>query len=427
MKRPNIKTIFQILKALYLGEDVTIPPRKHRRLKFMFLFLVVIVIIFIFVGLFVAIIEGRSFIEIGEFHSQDQFISVNNTINVNLSFIGFSEEDSHKMIFRFDSIEFNNTPPICITSLHFEPFSSPNLKNSSFLYNEIQSPTTRFLNSESLENLVEFESFCVPEKPSKFMFANWTWNPLYLSSSFNGVVQKPDEDFNVPMIINQSNFPLIETEDIWGGVTGAQRFPLDRHETHFLVWLKTSNQDMPYIQPAVTLVFPPTGWSKSINFANAETLMSSTIAIPPSSPAGETQIVGQTEQFNATEVSIMLQRSIGKIFLTGVVLLAFTLFILLLLIIPDDGSALEVSVGLLLGLWGVREILIPADIEGTTIVHSAILFLYFLFAGVAFIRYLLLKPLINLFRDNHLPNTDNQIIVPPSIQRNSRKRMKRRD
>jgi len=65
-----------------------------------------------------------------------------------------------------------------------------------------------------------------------------------------------------------------------------------------------------------------------------------------------------------------------------------TVLILLLVSVRETGSFIEVSVGILLGLWGVQSVLVPDDIAGTTVIDPLIIALYVMFALVIPFRYL---------------------------------------
>lgn len=91
------------------------------------------------------------------------------------------------------------------------------------------------------------------------------------------------------------------------------------------------------------------------------------------------------------KMHIELTRPFSSKLLTIVILSFVAAAIVLLIKIDDLGNFLEVATAILLGLWGVQEVLIPDYIITTTIVHTLILALYTLFAFALFIRFVI-KP-----------------------------------
>jgi hypothetical protein len=81
-----------------------------------------------------------------------------------------------------------------------------------------------------------------------------------------------------------------------------------------------------------------------------------------------------------TVISVEFQRPLLYRILTPLILFLLALAIILLPFVKDVGSTLEVSVGLLFGLWGTREILIPSAVTWPTIIEPLILSLYALLA-----------------------------------------------
>lgn len=102
---------------------------------------------------------------------------------------------------------------------------------------------------------------------------------------------------------------------------------------------------------------------------------------------GPTRIPFGSAQWAATRLDLSLVRPATQKVLTVTLLLFLTGFIVGIALISDTGSVLEVSVGILLGLWGVREVLIPSYINGTTLVHVLISLLYLLLGIAAYLRF----------------------------------------
>lgn len=157
-------------------------------------------------------------------------------------------------------------------------------------------------------------------------------------------------------------------EELWYG-----DYPFVGHDIIVTLWTEVENEFVRVEFNRINFIFPE--WQVEADmFTNSVPLND------------ENQI--------ARQIEFHLQRRPSLQILTIVLLIATFVFILLLATISDTGSALEVSVGILLGLWGIQEILIPTNIENTTPVHEAILFLYLLFASVALFRFVV-KPFIS--------------------------------
>lgn len=93
----------------------------------------------------------------------------------------------------------------------------------------------------------------------------------------------------------------------------------------------------------------------------------------------------------ATLMEILYFRPLGIIVLSIIVLLSLLIFIIALLFI-EEGSFWEVSVGILLGLWGAQNILVPQNISGQNLIHTTVITYYALFAVVVILR-LLARPI----------------------------------
>lgn len=119
-------------------------------------------------------------------------------------------------------------------------------------------------------------------------------------------------------------------------------------------------------------------------------------------------------------VKLIFQRSQSDRVLTVILLSLIFVFILLLFVINDIGSILEISVGILFGLWSVQSILVPNYIDGRTLVHDLTFLLYILFALSICMRFIV-KPLWYRLSppDVALPDTviEVQDIVPESTTR----------
>ena len=92
------------------------------------------------------------------------------------------------------------------------------------------------------------------------------------------------------------------------------------------------------------------------------------------------------------QLSIFYERSRPWKILTVALLGTIAIFIFSTIFISETGSMLEVTVGILFSLWGIREILVPEYIQRTTIVDHIVILLYLLLAFAVIIR-LVIRPL----------------------------------
>jgi hypothetical protein len=102
-------------------------------------------------------------------------------------------------------------------------------------------------------------------------------------------------------------------------------------------------------------------------------------------------------------IEIYFYRPIAYRALTLILLGSLFLLIILLFSIADNGTFLEVSIGILFGLWGIQDILIPKNITEPTIVSSLILTLYVCFVFITllrFVRFNLWRWLNRFYRDD---------------------------
>lgn len=128
-----------------------------------------------------------------------------------------------------------------------------------------------------------------------------------------------------------------------------------------------SVQDTTSFAPYVSVVCDRSAWTHNVSFVE---------------PTNTT----------ATSVRVTFKRSGDVRF---VALLALSTLLLLILAIPfqrDTGSVLEVSFSFLLGLWGIRGVIVPTSIRFPTIIDSALLGLFALFTLSVLLR-LILNPL----------------------------------
>lgn len=86
---------------------------------------------------------------------------------------------------------------------------------------------------------------------------------------------------------------------------------------------------------------------------------------------------------------IELYRTLPIRILTVAVLATIAIFILAIPTIKDTGSTLEVAVGVLFSLWGVRQVLIPDFITQTTIIDHSLQIFYLILALSLYVRFMI--------------------------------------
>lgn len=103
-----------------------------------------------------------------------------------------------------------------------------------------------------------------------------------------------------------------------------------------------------------------------------------------SAPKWEERITRPAGQPN--RVKINLVRPFSYRALAAILLGSMFVFTFALIFIKETGSFLEVAIGILLGLWGVQDVLIPPDLGSKTLIDSCVLALYVFFAFAIFVR-----------------------------------------
>jgi len=89
---------------------------------------------------------------------------------------------------------------------------------------------------------------------------------------------------------------------------------------------------------------------------------------------------------NMQTVTVDLYRQQARRALTIVLLASILVFIGFLPFVMDSSSFVELSLGIVFGLWGIQGVLLPSDITGPSIIQSAILAMYLFYALAVFIR-----------------------------------------
>lgn len=191
-----------------------------------------------------------------------------------------------------------------------------------------------------------------------------------------------------------------------GVVEPSFYFPFDRHivDVGFLLFIEGKDNEPTPIQPIINANIISHEWDKVASFHRDKPEW---LDIP------------------ASIVTIELQRPLGIRVLTILLLVSTTLFIAALYYVEETGTFMEVAIGILLGLWGLQDVLIPSDLEGQTMIGAIILGLYAWLAFVSFLRFLVKPAFKKLSRQEEQLLTESREInetgIPNTSKRKTRK------
>lgn len=96
------------------------------------------------------------------------------------------------------------------------------------------------------------------------------------------------------------------------------------------------------------------------------------------------------QQIQAFQVDMTLSRLLSSRFFSILLIAMSLLVITAILYIKETVATIELSLAILLGLWGIQGILIPSNMNGSTLIHIAIILLYVYFVAIISIRFLFL-------------------------------------
>ncbi len=242
--------------------------------------------------------------------------------------------------------------PVCLESITLSEISQSLISLSTGVFNTLEQPEPSFL----------FEDMCDEKDGTHF----------YLRSA---QLNQPSEEAKI-VKITQPYF--LQNLSSW--IIKNELYPLDGKTVRLGVWvgIKDSVGDLDYIQPDTSFELYLSQWD-----ATKITLIKSHYITFRA--AGETLM-----QVNPAMLAIVdFERPKTTKVISSIILSILFFFIVMLIFIRDIGSAIEGFVGILFGLWGIREVLIPPEVTGTTLIHTAILFLYLLLAWAALVRFII--------------------------------------
>lgn len=147
-------------------------------------------------------------------------------------------------------------------------------------------------------------------------------------------------------------------------------YPFDVRRSEFFVWADAYQNDNDLIEvvPQLHLASMMREWSETVTFQEKQIEVNDTIR-------------------KALYVDVTFQRPISVRIFTSLMITALFLFITLLLFVRDNGSALEVSLAILLGLWGVKDLIRGPDQYSMILIDTIFFMLYIYFAIIVFLRF----------------------------------------
>lgn len=162
----------------------------------------------------------------------------------------------------------------------------------------------------------------------------------------------------------------------------ADLFPYDRYYTFLIVGVEVrfEGEDAFYFVPALRLANATNQWDVSVapyeGFARS-------IKTSDGAEGGITPVYQLT-----------LQRPLSARLWPPILLLILLCFELAVYFVPRDDHAIQILIGLVLGLLGIQSALIPDSIPFMNIMQSTIWLLYVLLAAAAFARFFI-RPKLN--------------------------------
>ncbi len=278
-------------------------------------------------------------------------------IEVILELYGFTKSEDGTDILQFDIAEIDIFPDSMVKLEH------PICLERVYVDRTVEEPWWDMLREDyfGIQPTHEFEQFC---------------------SRGGGAVVPLTKDFTAvaplrEVEIIKSTSPLEISN--WPYADGEHAFPFDVRYESVLIWLEVTTNGKPItVAPEIFVTGSISNWHEKISMTKR-------------------QVNVKGEMKNAMLVMIELQRPLGIQVLTFALLIPFVALIFAFVFVTQLGDALQLAVAILLGLWGVQEILTPPYIQTTTVIHLAVLLLYMLFAWAVAIRFLG-KPFIQWVR-----------------------------
>jgi hypothetical protein len=261
--------------------------------------------------------------------------------------------------------------------------------------------------------LANFDTICVDEifldGPALWSAPSYAFNTLCLPQAEGRLIwgdeylfDEDKTDMGLRFITQTQSWSFdqhpYEARPFSSWVNGFPKmYPFDSRHSSFYVWtiFVTPSGQRLSVAPDVQIIVDFQDWQEKVEIS-------------------KTTVNTGNEIKKVTKVDFHLKRPIGLRILTIVLLTAVLASILLLIVVPETGTVLEVAIGILLGLWGIQGVLIPPDIQANTFVHFAILALYILLAWALAVRFLG-RPIWLRFRQKYATASQATVSNPDNL------------
>lgn len=202
-------------------------------------------------------------------------------------------------------------------------------------------------------------------------------------------VEKPDYVFDElcfkPQVNSQNiniSTPNLKQETLLNiSDSGDERFfPFDKKSaSSIFIWVDTKNSvDETFnVETKILLNFISSDWNEKIEVT----------PIP---------ITVNEQSIQAYQVDLTLYRLVSTRFFTILLISMLLIVITFILFVKETITAVELSLAILLGLWGIQGVLIPIDIQTSTLIHLLIILLYTYLVAIISIRFLFMPILLKL-------------------------------
>jgi hypothetical protein len=267
------------------------------------------------------------------------------------------------------SVSFPLNKQLCVEGVYFVEdspiYAMPSDELDDFYFDFSERPHAHSFHPYR-EKVVGFQDFC----SNKTQFIN-----LYPAKSYT---DPPTIEYiraiTTPINISVYSPPL----------NNLRKYPFDVHYASIAFWIEvvTETGERIFVAPSIDAHFPIGDWRSEVSINSLRAACSGDC------------IKGINK---ATVIDVKLRRPIGIQYLTAMILLTIFGLIISIVIIKDSSNALSVCLAIVLGLWGIQDVLIAPKIIGPTFTRSAIMLLYFLF-GIAMLTRFITIPLYRKYR-----------------------------
>jgi len=267
------------------------------------------------------------------------------------------------------SVSFPQSKQLCIEGVYFVEdspiYAIPSDELDDF-YFDFSERSHAHIFHPYRKKVVGFQGLC----SNKTLFVNLYPARPYADPPTIEYVRAVTTPINVPVHIPPLN--------------NLRKYPFDVHYASIAFWAEvvTDTGERIFVAPSINAHFPIGDWKSEVSINSLRAVCSGDC------------IKGINK---ATVIDIKLRRPIGIQYLTAMILLTILGLIVSIVIIEDSSNALSVCLAIVLGLWGIQDVLIAPKIIGPTFTRSAIMLLYFLF-GIAMLTRFITIPLYRKYR-----------------------------